>query len=700
MIGIKIGSFNSMVSSGTIKQTTNKYECNVLLSKSSKRVIPTILTIITQEKKFIGEEAKINFKRNYDSSFLNISRLISISYNSAFGKKEIDYYFKEKKYEKENNGFTIEINNKNYSIKIDSIISTFLKELNKYYSISENKNIEKIITNIPDYFTIPQMIKFKNLLEKSGIKSMLLNESVSITLYYFFSKYNDLFCHGDHYKYVIFIDIGHSQTSFIFSKFNYYNCEVIKSENHPFLGGRNIDEKLLTYLNNKFKESTQKEFISNKKAVVKIIEEIEKIKQNLSVNDEFMINIDVLTENTDFNCQFTRNDIKDLIKDIINSFSIKFNKFYNDCLKELEENEGISFIELISDLTRIPFFENEIKKSAKMPLSRTISSDENIACGNSLYCLLEEEKFPNKHIKSIFRRCKYSLFYNLNGIKDIKILNKEDKIPLLYSIDINLFEISYKTLSILFKYKKEEIEYFIDSEEIFKYNINLDKIRNEFKSAIQSVISLFININEEIELKYIKIINQKGNIFQKNLKEYLTENEIDNFKKSDIEKGKKLNENKKMNEESIVHKINEFVEKANKIKNKFIVNNVIDKKYQGNFTFGNIIENIILQVHQENNIDNAESILNQLVEDFCENISKISEYKKSLENKMNNCVLLIKKNVQFKNLEPQILSLKNSLFYVLSKDELLKIENEYDKIKEPIINFKKKKINNNNLNNK
>ena len=259
------------------------------------------------------------------------------------------------------------------------------------------------------------MIKYKKLLETSGIKSMLLNESVSITLYYFFSKYNDLFCHGDHYKYVIFIDIGHSQTSFIFSKFNYYNCEVIKSENHPFLGGRNIDEKLLTYLNNKFKESTQKEFISNKKAVVKIIEEIEKIKQNLSVNDEFMINIDVLTENTDFNCQFTRNDIKDLIKDIINEFSIKFNKFYNDCLKELKENEGISFIELISDLTRIPFFENEIKKSAKMPLSRTISSDENIACGNSLYCLLEEEKFPNKYIKSIFRRCKYSLFYNLNG---------------------------------------------------------------------------------------------------------------------------------------------------------------------------------------------------------------------------------------------------------------------------------------------
>ena len=699
MIGIKIGSFNSMVSSGTIKQTTKKYECNVLLSKSSKRVIPSILTF-TQEKKVIGEEAKINFKRNYDSSFLNISRLISISYNSAFGKKEIDYYFKEKKYEKENNAFKFEINNKNHSIKIDTIILTFLNELNKYYSISENKNIEKIITNIPDYFTIPQMIKYKKLLETSGIKSMLLNESVSITLYYFFSKYNDLFCHGDHYKYVIFIDIGHSQTSFIFSKFNYYNCEVIKSENHPFLGGRNIDEKLLTYLNNKFKESTQKEFISNKKAVVKIIEEIEKIKQNLSVNDEFMINIDVLTENTDFNCQFTRNDIKDLIKDIINEFSIKFNKFYNDCLKELEENEGISFIELISDLTRIPFFENEIKKSAKMPLSRTISSDENIACGNSLYCLLEEEKFPNKYIKSIFRRCKYSLYYNLNGKKDIKILNKEDKIPLLYSIDINLFEISYKTLSILFKYKKEEIEYFIDSEEIFKYNINLDKIRNEFKSAIQLVISLFININEEIELKYIHIINQKGDIVQKNLKDYLTENVIDNLKKIDIEKGKKLNENKKMNEESIVDKINEFVDKVNKIKNKFIENNFIDIKYQGNFTFGNILENIILQVHQENSIDNSESFLNQLVEDCCEKISKISEQKKVLENKMNNCIRKIKENPQFKNLEPQILSLKNSLFYVLSKDELSKIEKEYDKIKVPIKNFMKKEINNNNLNNK
>ena len=76
------------------------------------------------------------------------------------------------------------------------------------------------------------------------------------------------------------------------------------------------------------------------------------------------------------------------------------------------------------------------------------------------------------------------------------------------------------------------------------------------------------------------------------------------------------------------------------------------------------------------------------------------ELLKDLERKMNNCVGKIKENPQFKNLEPQILSLKNSLFYVLSKDELSKIEKEYDKIKVPIKNFMKKEINNNNLNNK
>ena len=55
----------------------------------------------------------------------------------------------------------------------------------------------------------------------------IINESLAITMYYGYSKYRDMFIiekikeNKSIEKNIIFIDIGHSKTSFIFSTFNY-----------------------------------------------------------------------------------------------------------------------------------------------------------------------------------------------------------------------------------------------------------------------------------------------------------------------------------------------------------------------------------------------------------------------------------------------------------------------------------------------
>ncbi len=679
MIGIKVGSFSSMISYGEIKKRSNNYECNVLLSKSSKRTIPTLLTYLPNNR-VIGEEAKIYYKRYYTSSFNYINRLISLNKDSEFGKKELKLYFNDKKFNY--NFFTYEIENEKKNIEIDEIVYTFFKKLFEYFITSENKNIEKIITNIPDYFTIPQINHFYKILEISSINSKLLIESAAITLYYAYSKFNDLFYQGDICKYVIFVDIGHSKISFFFSKFTHHNCEILKNQTLLFSGGRNIDEILIKYFNQKFKEINGKEFIHNKKAIIKIMEEIEKIKQNLSVSSEFLINIDAFIDNIDFVLHIKKEEIKKVLFDFTKEFSIEFKRFYESCLKLLNENEGISYIELISDLTRIIFFENEIKRISNMPISRTISCDECVAVGNSLYCLLEEEKLPNKYIYSIFKKSKYTLIYTINEKEDIILLKKEQRIPLNYYINLNLDE--YKKISILIKYKNEEVYTLLLTNEIIQYDINLYEILKQNKSAIQMNICFFININEEIEMKSIQIIKQNGELINLDIKTLVKSTFKDNFidmRKTILFQNEKILSQNDLNYNIFLEKKDKLISKITMVK-KNLQNNINKEYFQG-ITFGQYLNIIIKSINEDKDIENNEIKFIKFVDDYCKIFSKIYEEKAKIKNKIEKLLDFLQKYNKNKEKEKEIEklnSLLNSLKYIIENEELKKIKEKFEKI--------------------
>ena len=60
----------------------------------------------------------------------------------------------------------------------------------------------------------------------------IINESSAITMYYGYNKYRDLFLNNENKidttieKNILFIDIGHSKTSFILSNFKYDEFKV------------------------------------------------------------------------------------------------------------------------------------------------------------------------------------------------------------------------------------------------------------------------------------------------------------------------------------------------------------------------------------------------------------------------------------------------------------------------------------------
>jgi molecular chaperone DnaK (HSP70) len=80
-----------------------------------------------------------------------------------------------------------EIGNKN-------IIADFLSLINEYYFEKEKIKYDITCLSVPDFYTPNQKQELRLICESIGMKDInIYNESSSITMYYGYNKYRDLF---------------------------------------------------------------------------------------------------------------------------------------------------------------------------------------------------------------------------------------------------------------------------------------------------------------------------------------------------------------------------------------------------------------------------------------------------------------------------------------------------------------------------
>ena len=153
MIGIDIGSLNTTVSLGKQNSSTSKFQCELILSDTSARSCPSIISY-TETLRLIGDQASLVLRSNIQSSFHYLSRLIGILPNSNFGKREFnEYILYSGNYNPQNNTFNFTINNQNYSFSPDEIIVGYLNKVKYQYIIEQRIQPTIYVFSVPDYFT-------------------------------------------------------------------------------------------------------------------------------------------------------------------------------------------------------------------------------------------------------------------------------------------------------------------------------------------------------------------------------------------------------------------------------------------------------------------------------------------------------------------------------------------------------------------
>mgnify|MGYP000979591878 FL=1 len=264
--------------------------------------------------------------------------------------------------------------------------------LNKLRLIIQKNNFDNksAVIAVPPYFTQAER---KALLDAARIAELnvtrLLNESTAIALDYGMFRKADL--DATNARNVLFVDFGHSKLSVFLCSFTNSEMNVLEQDYNRHVGCRDIDYHLYEFYRNLFERTSGGcDLSENRKAIVKLMEQIERQRKILSGNSEHDLNIEYLMEENDLQYTMKREKKKKISEPIFHAVSDIFIKM-REIIKQ--KNINLHSIELVGGGTRIPAFVNIVKTVFGIEASRTLNSSESVARGCALMAAIKSPLF-------------------------------------------------------------------------------------------------------------------------------------------------------------------------------------------------------------------------------------------------------------------------------------------------------------------
>ena len=234
IIGISIGSKNTVL--GTYKKGCFQ----VVLSQTSSRVIPTVISYNNKERNY-GDISQNKNRANYKNTVIYPNRWLGIKTNSPIYNEESKYANLPPKKDNNNNlAFNINFKGKKEFYSPECLMGLFFNKIKNVW-LNESINTSDVVVSIPDYSTVQER---KAMLESVLIGGLnctsLLNESSAISLAYGFQKLKE-FQDDTPPRLVSFIDLGHSQTTIFFAEFTKKLVKIVSVSTERFCGAREFD---------------------------------------------------------------------------------------------------------------------------------------------------------------------------------------------------------------------------------------------------------------------------------------------------------------------------------------------------------------------------------------------------------------------------------------------------------------------------
>ncbi|MBL8925912.1 MAG: molecular chaperone DnaK [Pseudonocardia sp.] len=345
-VGIDLGTTNSVVS------VLEGGEPTVIANSEGSRTTPSVVAFARNGEVLVGQSAKNQAVTNVDRTLRSVKRHIGTTWT------------------------TPDIDGKKYTAQ--EISARVLQKLKRDAEAYLGEPITEAVITVPAYFEDAQRQATKEAGEIAGLKVLrIVNEPTAAALAYGLDK-------GEKEQTILVFDLGGGTFDVSLLEIGEGVVEVKATNGDNHLGGDDWDERIISWLVDKFRSSNGIDLTKDKMAMQRLREAAEKAKIELSSQNTTTINLPYITVDADKNPLFldetlSRAEFQRITSDLLDRTRAPFNQVIKDAGISVGQ---IDHVVLVGGSTRMPAVTELVKEltGGKEP-NKGVNPDEVVAVG-------------------------------------------------------------------------------------------------------------------------------------------------------------------------------------------------------------------------------------------------------------------------------------------------------------------------------
>lgn len=368
-IGIDLGTTNCCVSvleGGAVQIVPNR---------EGGRTTPSVVGFTDKGERLVGQIAKRQAVTNAANTVYAVKRLIGRKYGSA----EVSRMRETSPFEvvdSPNGDARVRVQGRSYSPpELSGILLQRLKAAAEDFL---GESVTDAIITVPAYFDDTQRQATKDAGKIAGLRvERIINEPTAAALAYGLGK--------SEVERIAVYDLGGGTFDISILEMNDGVFEVLSTSGNTFLGGEDLDERIMKWMADQFLTDTGIDLRQDRLALQRLKEVAERAKCELSSATETNINLPFIAADASgpkhFNKTLSREQFEALVKDLIEQTI----EPCHTALKDAKLQRGdIDKVILVGGQTRSPIVERTVEKIFGKRPSAEINPDEVVAMGAAI----------------------------------------------------------------------------------------------------------------------------------------------------------------------------------------------------------------------------------------------------------------------------------------------------------------------------
>ncbi|MCA1005019.1 molecular chaperone DnaK [Rhodococcus hoagii] len=347
-VGIDLGTTNSVVS------VLEGGEAVVVANSEGARTTPSVVAFAKNGEVLVGQPAKNQAVTNVDRTIRSVKRHIGTDWTTS-------------------------IDDKNYTPQ--EISARTLMKLKRDAEAYLGEEITDAVITVPAYFEDAQRQATKEAGQIAGLNVLrIVNEPTAAALAYGLDK-------GEKEQTILVFDLGGGTFDVSLLEIGDGVVEVRATSGDNHLGGDDWDERVVSWLVEKFKAQNGIDLTKDKMALQRLREAAEKAKIELSSSQSTSINLPYITVDADKNPlfldeQLTRSEFQKITSDLLDRTRAPFQAVVKDSGIAVKD---IDHVVLVGGSTRMPAVSDLVREltGGREP-NKGVNPDEVVAVGAAL----------------------------------------------------------------------------------------------------------------------------------------------------------------------------------------------------------------------------------------------------------------------------------------------------------------------------